>query len=293
MRTAVIYHYFELNSTYKENFIFFLNTAIKPDVNYFIYISGSCSVELADLPNLHYIGIENKNNDFGGLVEFHKANRDIEYDNYIIVNSSMRGPFLPNYFMADWCSIFISRLSNRTGIVGSSINFLPIDSFHSRHFREIYDYDPPYVHVQTTAYALSLSAYQLLSQKGFFDLAENLNKNDLITRYEILLSQLLLHNGFKITSILPTFEEFSAQHNKLGFQGTDKSGDVLFKSAYYGRTLNPHESLFIKTNRNILTAVELASYTFTGLLKNNVEGFTTRDGAKLFESSSGMILDQS
>ena len=33
MKTAIIYHYFEVNRTYKENFVFFLNTAIFDDKN--------------------------------------------------------------------------------------------------------------------------------------------------------------------------------------------------------------------------------------------------------------------
>jgi hypothetical protein len=46
MKTAIIYHYFELNKTYKDNFIFFLNTAIHDCANYYVYISGESSVQL-------------------------------------------------------------------------------------------------------------------------------------------------------------------------------------------------------------------------------------------------------
>ena len=74
MKTAIIYHYFELNRSYKENFVFFLNTAIFDDAYYFIYISGNCSVKLPNLSNVKYFFIENKNNDFGAVTEFAKHN---------------------------------------------------------------------------------------------------------------------------------------------------------------------------------------------------------------------------
>jgi hypothetical protein len=73
MRYAVVYHYFEKNPTYRDNLIFFLNTAVYPDVEYFIIIAGFCSVELTEKPNIQYINIPNKNYDFGGIVEFSKT----------------------------------------------------------------------------------------------------------------------------------------------------------------------------------------------------------------------------
>ncbi len=69
-KKAVIYHYFEKNNIYRDNLIFFLNTAIDKDVDYFIYISGTCSVNLPTPPNIEYIYIENKNYDFGAAISF-------------------------------------------------------------------------------------------------------------------------------------------------------------------------------------------------------------------------------
>jgi len=72
MKTAVVYHYYEANSKYKDNFVFFLNTAILDELDYFIYISGTCTANLIKRKNIKYRYIENKNNDFGGLLEFNK-----------------------------------------------------------------------------------------------------------------------------------------------------------------------------------------------------------------------------
>ncbi len=289
MKTAVIYHYFELNLKYKENLIFFISTSILPHIEYFFYISASCSAELPNLPNVCYIEIDNINHDFGGIVDFYKSGRHLGFDAYIFINSSMRGPFLPNYLSQNWDEIFTSRLSKNVGIVGASINLLPTESPHSHSFRRKFNLTEPYIHVQTTAYALSLDAYQLLAAKGFFDVDESMEKYDLIDRYEILLSQILMNNGFAISSILSTYENFSSFNRSVNINKTAINGDSLYKGAFYGRTMSPFEALFVKTNRNMISDRELASYTFTSLKRNYDLGSLTKDGLNLFETSSEML----
>ena len=285
MKIATIYHYYELNETYKDNFVYFLNTSIVEEIEYFFYISGSCSIKLPKLSNVQYINIANKNNDFGAVVEFSKDKRSFNFDAYIFVNSSVRGPFMPSYYSFNWYEIFISKLSNNIAMVGSSINLLPEDALISDYFKKKFSFDPPYIHVQTTAYALSNEGYRVLSKKGFFNTNETLKKNDVISRYEILLSQILLNNGFSIASILPTQDEFSFSKRDVKFLGTSKKGDLLRKTAFYGRTLTPVESVFIKTGRSLISDKELASHTFTSLVPNDLNSFLTIDGLNLFQSS--------
>ncbi|ALE02587.1 hypothetical protein W908_00010 [Candidatus Pseudothioglobus singularis PS1] len=285
MKIATIYHYYELNETYKDNFIYFLNTSLFDEIEYFFYISGSCSVELPKLKNVQYTYIENKNNDFGAVVEFSRDKRSLSFDAYIFINSSVRGPFMPSYYSFNWHEIFTSRLSSKIAMVGSSINLLPEGSLISNYFKERFSFDPPYIHVQTTAYALSSDGYCLLLKERFFDVNENLKKNDVISRYEILLSQILLNNNFSIASILPTHEEFSVSKRGVNFKGTTKNGDPLNLAAFYGRTIPPLESVFIKTNRNLVSEKELASYTFTSLVLKDLNSSLTKDGLTLFQKS--------
>jgi hypothetical protein len=175
-------------------------------------------------------------------------------------------------------------------MVGCSINLLPLDSFYSCFFRNKFDFEPPYIHVQTTAYALSAEGLQLLAGKGFFDITKDLGRHEVISSYEILMSQILLSNGFSISSILPTYEEFSTSTRSLSYCGTSKEGDPQFKSAFYGRTLSPLEIVFVKTNRDVISTNELASYTFTALAGKEIVGFLTEDGFNLFQSASKKML---
>lgn len=285
MKIATIYHYYELNETYKDNLIFFLNTSIVNEVEYFFYISGACSVELPQLSNTQYFHIENKNNDFGGAIEFSKNKRSLDFDIYIFINSSIRGPFIPSYYSSSWYEVFTSRISKKVALVGSSINLLTEESRISDYFKERFNFSPPFIHVQTTAYALSYEGYSLVVKKGLYDVHDSLKKNDVIARYEILLSQIILNNNFSISSILPTHEEFSLSNKGVKFKGTTKKGDPLQKAAFYGRTLTPLESIFIKTNRNLISSRDLSSYTFTSLVTHSLNSFLTKDGSNLFKKS--------
>lgn len=289
MKLAVVYHYYEKDETYKDNLVFFLSTAVYSDIHYFIYISGTCNAELLQRPNLTYVKIENKNNDFGGVVAFFDDPRSKGFDAYLFVNSSMRGPFLPSYHSGRWYEPFITRLSERVALVGSSINHLPTDAPHSSLFAQDYSITPPYTHVQTTAYAMSAAGAQCLLAKGFFNETQRLGKHDVISRYEILLSQLLLKEGFEIAALLPTYERFSLSAPELPYEGTLEEGDPLFAQAFYGRTLSPLESLFVKTNRNMISEKELASYTFTALATKEPESLSP-EGNRLRESAHKKAL---
>ena len=232
MKTAIIYHYFELNRSYKENFVFFLNTAIFDDAYYFIYISGSCSVKLPNLPNVKYFFIENKNNDFGAVTEFAKHNDSNAFDVYVELNKAWIGANSDDEREKIWHQIFTSRLSASIALVGSSINLLPEKSYHSIKFGERHKFRPPFIHVQTTAYALS-SIGSEVAQKGFFNQYKKLEKDDVISDYEIQMSQIIMENGFSISSLLPTFEEFNIAKKVVDFPNTLRDGDPLFKSAGY------------------------------------------------------------
>ncbi len=292
MKTAVIYHYFEASDVYKDNLIFFLNTAIDNDIDYFIYISEKCTVDLPAFPNVEYIFIENKNYDLGAVVNFNRHEKSNNYSYYIYLNCSVRGPFLPTYATEKWHEVFTSKLSNDIGIVGSTINILPEHSKDSKYFSQKLGSSGPHTHVQTSSFAISSASYKLLKSERFFDENEKLDRLDVILRLEITLSHIILKNGFKICSLLPAYNEFSSTIRSLEYPNTLKNGDPLRKSAFYGRTLVPYETVFIKTNRDMLTKRDLASYTFTSLDSYTKNKMLTSDGLELFKKSSKECTQQ-
>ncbi len=288
--TAVIYHYFERDLTYKNNLIYFLSVGILKDVDYFIMISGECTVALPDWPNVTYIKIENWNNDFGGYIKFFQVTQSDKYEFFVFINSSVRGPFLPNYSESRWVNAFTDRLRGDVHLVGASINILPESATHTRRFSATYGYEPPFVHAQTTAYALSAAAARYLIDIGFYAVERNLTKKEVIVHYELRLSQEIIRHGWNIGSFLPGYDGLNYRKLSMTYPNvSSRNGDVLFEGAFYGRTLSPTEAMFVKVNRNMISEADLNSCTFTSLLSHSHQIKDFEPGMTLLSSSYNSI----
>ena len=288
--TAVIYHYFERDLTYKNNLIYFLSVGILKDVDYFIMISGECTVALPDWPNVTYIKIENWNNDFGGYIKFFQVTQSDKYEFFVFINSSVRGPFLPNYSESRWVNAFTDRLRGDVHLVGASINILPESATHTRRFSATYGYEPPFVHAQTTAYALSAAAARYLIDIGFYAVERTLTKKEVIVHYELRLSQEIIRHGWNIGSFLPGYDGLNYRKLSMTYPNvSSRNGDVLFEGAFYGRTLSPTEAMFVKVNRNMISEADLNSCTFTSLLSHSHQIKDFEPGMTLLSSSFNSI----
>jgi len=260
--TAVIYHYYEPVINYKDNLIFFLETALIPDVDYYIIIADCCTVDLPAKSNIFYITSKNKNNDYGGYSDYVNGHLK-DYQFFIFINSSVRGPFLPNYYNKKWTTPFIERLRNDVHLVGSSINIKSISNPLESHYNEESKLN---IHVQTTAYALSKEALHYLKFIKFYDNKNSWSKEDVITNYECRMTHEIIKRGWKISCILPLYDRF---YNDICSQipnnFSSKNGDLLHKNRFYSRTLTPYDFVFIKTNRDVICSNDLDSYTYTEL----------------------------
>lgn len=245
-KTAVVYHYYEKNTVYRDNLIFFLATAILDDVDYYIILAGDCTAEIPFRNNIKTIKTANWNYDFGGYTRFVQHGFPDQYKHFVFVNSSVRGPFLASYSSQSWIDIFTNKLTGDVHLVGASINLVPTP------------------HVQTTAYAMTAKAMHYLMSIGFYDIDRSLTKGEAIGLYELRMSRELINKGWNITTFLPIYGE-------IDYRKQDHSSslllnaDVLFRNGFFGRTLCPPEAMFVKVNRNMISDIELASYTFTAL----------------------------
>ncbi len=268
-KIIVFFHYFEMDQNYKDNLIYFLSVAYTKSVQFVIVISGECTIDLPHLENITYIFTENKNNDFGGYVTALSNLKNLDgYKYFIFVNSSVRGPFLSNYFESNWVELFTSRMNNDVHLVGTSINILPVNSTISKMFKNKYAYKEPYSHVQTTAYALSYKAIRHLIKIGFYDVTEKLSKNDVICEYELRLSQEIKNNGWNMSCILAHYDaiDYRKFHSNINFP--TKQGNINSGGSFFGRNAHPTEIVYIKTNTSMISRLELSSHTYYNLLNN-------------------------
>lgn len=267
MRKAVFFHFFEHTNKYRENLIYFLSTAYREELDFYIIISGTHSVSLPNIPNINYINTENKNNDYGGYSYALSEIKDKinKYSHFIFINSSVRGPFLTPQNTECWTNLFCNQMNDEIHLAGSSINILPKESRHHTLFKNHFEYKEPYSHIQTTAYALSAQAINHLLDIGFYDIKERLTKDEVICKYEIRLSQEIKRAGWNIKPLLSKYNNTDYRKPHTDINHSSRNGDPLFKGAYFGSTAKPNELVFVKTNRNLIPMTTLYFYTYKNL----------------------------
>ena len=266
-KRAILYHYFEASKTYRDNLLYFLAKTISENADIFLILSSDCSVSLPKRRNLIIVRAPNINLDYGGYCHAisQYSVRLSKYEQLIFVNSSVRGPFLPSYISNSWIDVFTESLDCDADLVGATHCELSESSSLSRKYAERTNEVGPFFHIQSTAYAMSNKVFVELLKSGFYDQSEQLTKFEVILRYEIGMSNFVMSKGWKVRSILagdnldnlkmsPDFGNFSALQ-----------GDPQFPNSYFGRTICAEESIFVKTNRNILSDRNLASLTFSHL----------------------------
>lgn len=262
----IFYHYYEKDISYIENYIHFLIFGYSKDVDYLIIIAGEHSIPIIEASNIKYIFTENKNNDYGGYALALTANQIIDhYEYFFFLNSSMRGPFLPNYVTTHWTELFLSKLSPDVGIVGSTINILSTASPHSGTYKEYYGGSSPYTHVQTTCYLIPRNIINLLMENNFYRTDLIYTKDEVIPHYELHLSQLILSKGFNIKCLLPEYNKIDYRERHHDINPTSNGGDPCYYYGYFGRAAHPYETIFTKANRDIFSFDYLNRLALTNL----------------------------
>lgn len=263
-KDLLIYHYFEKDVSYRDNFLHFLIFGVQKSNDYVMIISGKCTLELPDLPNIRYVFSESNRSDYGGYAQL--INQDLElnpYQHVFFINSSVRGPFVPTFCKQAWYTYFLDQLQNDVGIVGSSICILKEDFRHSNAYQERFGGHPPYSHVQTMAYVMPKSVLNQLIADGFYKVDRDSSKSLAIENYEIHLSQLILQQGKNLRCLLPEFNGIDYRKPHSNPNPTSTIGDPNEVLGYFGRSVHPYEVLFVKTNRHLYTEDYLARLTYS------------------------------
>jgi len=254
LKSLILYHYFEKDASYRDNFLHFLIFGINAVDDYVVIISGECLVDLPKLGNVRYVITEPKRSDFGGYAQVINAGLDLAaYQAVVFINSSVRGPFVPPYQTQSWLEIFLAPLAGDVGMVGVSICTLKEDFHHSIHYQARFGGQPPYSHVQTMAYALRPGVLDQLISDGFYQEDRDSSKTLAIENYEIHLSQLVLAMGWNLRGLLPELNRIDYRLPHVNPNPSSTVGDPNEVLGYFGRSVHPYEVLFVKTNRHLYT----------------------------------------
>lgn len=277
-KNLIVYHFFEKDQAYIKNLAHFFVFGYCTKNDYIIIVAGDYSIDFPSAPNITYLFTPNLNHDYGGYCHmFSMFNQWSQYERIIFVNSSVRGPFKTIYTQSTWTELFTDKIREDVGMAGSTINILPEYSSQSSIYKSVYGETTNLTHIQTTAFAISNELLAKVLSIGLFSEFNILSKEYVIAKFEIGLSQFALNLGYNIKCLLPEYNKIDYRFPHTEINPTSLEGDLLFKNAYFGRTIHPFESLFIKTNRSLwdenyldaLASSMYASYFDTNQLRSS------------------------
>lgn len=247
-KAAIVYHYFEKDSVYRDNFIFFLSLAWRKDLDFFIIVAGETTVDLPTSSNIHYYYSQNLQHDFAGYSLIVKDKSFKQYPYLIFLNCTVRGPFLPPYSSDCWTKPFLSLLKKHVHLSGSTINILHEDRPFSKLYEAAFPNDEkPYSHVQSSVFAITNECFEMLLSKDFFENAANLSKEEAVVNCEIKMSQMVKKAGWNISCLLSPYQKIDYRKPHTDINYATSNGHPQSESAYFGCSLHPFEVIFLKT----------------------------------------------
>ena len=253
-KNLVIYTYFEKDNIYKDNLMFFLKMGLCDECDYIFVINGECSVNIPNQSNIKILRRDNKDYDFGGFA--HALNFiDIDkYNYYIFLNTSVRGPFIPPYANIKWYEAFTNMIKGDVKLVGVTINILNSPhSGHSQIFESITGIKRPHTHVQSYFFAMDKECLSyIINSTDIFRKFDYKDFADFIVKKELMMSQLVLKNGWNIGGIVQEYKDIDFRKLEIDISNSYiYENDPVYPNNCFGRTLHPYECIFIKINRGI------------------------------------------
>jgi len=237
MKTLVLYVFHVFNDRVK----IFIDRAIFQDENTdFIVIAND---KTADFKVPEYVKILKRDNigyDFGGWSDALLTD-DLykSYDRFIFVNSSVLGPFLPDYYTGKWTDIYLAGLKDNIKLFGSTINTCS-------------NYADPtkFSHVQSYVFAVNRETLNLLIDNNIFSRHNYVKTMDEAVWYkEVHMSRIVIANGGNIGCLMKYYRgvdfTFKVKPNviMLGDVINNQCRNVLW---------NEYDLVFVKGNRGII-----------------------------------------
>jgi lipopolysaccharide biosynthesis protein len=244
MRTLVIYVFHQLNDRVEG----FFKAIFKDDAIDFLVVCNSKSITLSLPDYVKVLYRENIGYDFGGWSDgilTHDVYK--QYDNFIFVNSSVVGPFVPSYYKGKWTDIYIDGLKNDgikndVKLFGSTINCC------------FSVYGPKMIdpvnesHVQSYIFSMDREALDYLIENEIFTQKRYITDFvELVIKREFRMSRLIIEKGWNIGCLMDTYQGIDFTFKTINKQ-IEYLGDVMLPHNY-NKLWTLKELVFIKGNR--------------------------------------------
>jgi len=236
MTKLLVLYVFHIFNSRVEHFI---NKCIFYDPNIdFVIISNNKNNSFNAPDYVKKIFRDNIGFDFGGWSEALLVdNLYLNYDNFIFVNSSVIGPFIPTYYTGKWTDIYLAGLEDNVKLFGSTINTSDLPLTNS--------------HVQSYIFSMDKTTLQYLIDVSIFSLTNHAKTfADAINNKEVLMSRKIIEHGWNIGSLMPYYKnvDFTFKTKKPEQYGIKFLNDIMYK-VNRNKLWFDYQLVFIKGNR--------------------------------------------
>ncbi|KAF3281546.1 hypothetical protein TWF970_002103 [Orbilia oligospora] len=228
-RPLILYAYHESPNA-RQNAIFFIHHGLHSAADFIFILNGHTNLTLLipSAPNIRIIQRTNTCYDLGAYGEVLTSNNSElinKYNKFILLNGSIRGPFLPTWSRECWSDAYLAKVTDRNKLVGMTFNCEPIYGVR---------------HLQSMIFATDRIGINTL-----LSVMSTCFPNWLSAVYgESNSTRAIINAGYTVSAMMTSF---ASQEN---YADECKHGDILLEGAYFGDNLHPYETIFQKANRD-------------------------------------------
>ena len=246
-RPLIIFAYSESDYS-RANTLFFIRHGLHAEADFIFILNGESSIEQAipnNMSNIRVIKRENTCFDLGAMGIVLKSDNNAlvkKYKKFILMNSSIRGPFVPTWGKGCWSDFFLSKVTEKVKLVGIAVNCKP-----AKHIQSMI--------IATDSIGLDIllkgdkaNQREFVNEWGFNEYSL-VGMSDCAKNYadavsaEISLTNLILKANYSI-------EVLMTAATRRGYYEDCENDSVLHVDKYFGTSLHPYETVFTKVSRN-------------------------------------------
>ena len=208
----------------------------------------------SNVPLIHVVKRENTGFDFCAwklILQRGLVPRPGLYVRIITMNGSVRGPFMVPALrsLLTWVDIFIQPLRNKVKLVGTTVNCVPLLRTADGVFAGL--------HLQSMVLGWHMDG--LKASAWTFQCLDRMI--EVVSHCEVGATQSLLEAGFAAVALQKSFYGFELSSSSLASPelarrcaavSDEEAGDPSFPGVYASSDIHPYETIFIKTNRQLL-----------------------------------------
>ncbi|KAK6221260.1 hypothetical protein QIS74_04828 [Colletotrichum tabaci] len=248
-RALILFTYAESEAS-RQNLLFFVKHGLHGAADFVFVFNGDTDAPTL-VPSRRNIKIVKRNSTCFDLGASGQVLREKDlwkgYAKFILMNASLRGPFLPYWTDSCWSDLFLSKVTDKVKLVGITANcsprfYLPSMILATDKVGMGLLLDPKAALAASTPDIYG-GADDPVGLSGCYDSWKK------AVHAEIGMTSVILNGGYGVDVMMSGFHR--GVDHKAYCDKTQGVGDVLNPDRYFGSNVHPYETVFINPNRGI------------------------------------------